>query len=86
MRQDQEKISAALAERGISMEELLNPTSIKKPDPTPGVGTSEPTPDSVTPAPIGSTANPTQGTQPATVPAPDKSAAPIAPPATGKSK
>lgn len=54
------EIGAKLAEQGMSLDDLLAGAQLtnKKPDPTPSVGTSEPTPENVTPNPIGSTADP----------------------------
>lgn len=54
----QDKIRAALEEKGITLEELLDSATIKKPDPQPSVGTPEPAPKNVTPPPIGSTPDP----------------------------
>jgi hypothetical protein len=56
LRREQQKIAEALAERGITLDELLNPETAKKP--TPPAGAAEPTPATTTPAPVGSTPNP----------------------------
>lgn len=56
------KMREKLAKKGIDLDEFLDSEddeeSIKKPDPSPSVGTAEPTPQNVTPAPVGSTSDP----------------------------
>lgn len=57
LKKKQAAIEEALKAKGVSVEDLLAETA-KKPDPTPSVGTNEPTPTNVTPAPTGSTPDP----------------------------
>jgi len=60
MKAKEAKLREVLQDKGIDLDELLadKDATIKKPDPTPSVGTQEPAPKNVTPAPVGSTANP----------------------------
>lgn len=53
---EKDALVEALAEKGITLEDILNGNveTIKKPDNPGGVGTNEPTKDNVTPAPTGS--------------------------------
>lgn len=68
LQREQNSIREKLAEQGISLDEFLTgEVTIKKPDPSPSIGTQEPTPPNVTPPPVGSTSNPTAGSQPAPV-------------------
>lgn len=62
---DMDKLKTALESKGMSIDDLLAEaeTTTKKPNPTPSVGAAEPTPKDTTPPPVGSTANPTAGTQ-----------------------
>lgn len=60
MQQREQVIREKLSEQGISLDDLLagQAVTIKKPEPTPSVGTREPTPEGTVPAPTGSTATP----------------------------
>lgn len=70
----EQALKEKLEAQGISFDDLLtaDEVTIKKPDPSPSVGTPEPAPKDVVPAPVGSTPDP--------VDAANK----IVPPATGK--
>lgn len=75
-----DELRKKLIEQGIDPDALLRgEATIKKPDPSPSVGTAEPAPAGVTPAPVGSTSDP--------VSAPgDKNPAPTVQPPGVKSK
>jgi hypothetical protein len=55
-----DEVREALANQGMTLEQLLaqQQVTVKKPDPQPSVGTAEPAPANVTPAPVGSTSDP----------------------------
>lgn len=67
LRQQQEELNARLAESGMTLDDLINQATTKKPEPSPSTGSAEPKPANTTPAPTGSTSDPAAAAKPAEV-------------------
>lgn len=84
LRNRQEEIERALAEKGISIDELLSPKIIEKPDPHPSVAAQADSPDNVTPAPRGTTSDPVNAPpEPPKTPTPNNASDLVIPPVGG---